>query len=372
MSNISKILVIDSNNINLKIMANILTKEGFDILLSRNGSVGRELARNEIPDLIMLDVEMPEENGFKTCKLLKEEPLTSEIPVMFISSHDDTKSKVAALGLDAVDYITKPFHIEEVLARIKLHIRLNRSHKELNKVNEEKLNQLAKAQKAILLRPVDLPEANFQIFFSSMMEAGGDFYDVLNLGNNIYGYFCADVSGHDTGATLATASFKALIHQNAGIIYSPVKTMHIVNSTLLTVISEDKYLSAVYVLLNRNRNILKIASAGHPPVIILPRNKYPYYVEQAGDLLGLFKDVAYEQKNIKVNNGDRLFLYTDGLIEGFESIKVQRRSGINKLLEIINRNRDMKLTDLINYTIHEIYPDLSKQEDDILLMGVEI
>lgn len=368
----TSILVIDDNQINLLVMRQILTHEGFDIIESISGTEGRKLAREHQPDLILLDIEMPGENGFETCNLLKKDQSTAHIPVIFITALSDVSSKVLGLGLDAVDYVTKPFEPEEVLARTKLHIRLSRAQKALIEMQKEKLRQISSAQESILVKPEDFPMLTFSVVYKPIMEAGGDFYDVIDFGNNIFGFFCADVSGHDVGSTLATSAFKALIHQNAGPLYPPAETMQIINNVLISSISEGKYLSALYVLFNRNRHKLKIVSAGHPPLIYMEKEGEVFIVEQTGDLLGLFDSVSFSTIEKEVHKGDRFFLFTDGLIEGFTNRRLTRREGIKNLIAVLIKYREENLKSLIDKTVTELFPHEDLREDDILLMGVEI
>nr|MDA3938070.1 PP2C family protein-serine/threonine phosphatase [Spirochaetia bacterium] len=186
------------------------------------------------------------------------------------------------------------------------------------------------------------------------------------------GYFCADVSGHDLGSSLATSAFKALIHQNAGLLYTPDETFRIVNSVLTTVLGESVYLTAVYALVNRRKKEIQIVSAGHPPVIFFPLDGKPYQIESAGDVLGIFDNVVLEIKKIKVKKGDRLFLYTDCIIEEDGSKQISRAVGIQRLIDHIEKTKEKSIDDAVNNIILNFLKPGTSPEDDILLMGVEI
>ena len=122
---------------------------------------------------------MPGESGFETCGKLTADPATTDIPIIFISGLDDVENKVKGLKLGAVDYIAKPFAKEEVLARVKIHIRQRRATRALLAQQAAKLAQIRDAQRAILVSPDDVPEARFAISYVPVLEAGGDFYDVF-------------------------------------------------------------------------------------------------------------------------------------------------------------------------------------------------
>jgi sigma-B regulation protein RsbU (phosphoserine phosphatase) len=169
------ILVVDDAPINLDLLRSVLEAEGFRTLTASNGALARDLSRTEQPDLILLDVLMPGETGFETCARLKSDLLTADIPIIFLSSLDDVKSKVAGLKIGGVDYIAKPVHGEEVLARVRVHLRIRETNRALVGQHRARLEELRDAQQAILVRPEDCPQANFAIYYRPLEEAGGDF-----------------------------------------------------------------------------------------------------------------------------------------------------------------------------------------------------
>ncbi|MEE8442041.1 MAG: hybrid sensor histidine kinase/response regulator [Spirochaetia bacterium] len=132
------ILLVDDNANNLGVLYSYLDAEQFTVLVSQSGERGVELARREKPDLILLDILLPGMSGFETCVRLKELPETTEIPVIFISALTDVDDKVRAFHAGGVDYITKPFQQEEVLARINTHLTIKRQKEELNRLNATK------------------------------------------------------------------------------------------------------------------------------------------------------------------------------------------------------------------------------------------
>jgi two-component system sensor histidine kinase/response regulator len=144
-SKVPDILIVDDVPANLKILESILTSEGYKVRPVTNGRMALQVAKKEKPDLILLDIMMPEMNGFEVCRRLKENPDFIDIPVIFISALNDTNDIVKALNHGGVDYITKPFQAEEVIVRVKTHLKLYLQKKELldqglelQKINAEK------------------------------------------------------------------------------------------------------------------------------------------------------------------------------------------------------------------------------------------
>lgn len=123
----SKILIIDDNNLNLRMLDLILQNKNFTIITSLTGREGLKIALAEKPDLILLDIMMPEMDGFEVCENLKSSIETQDIPVIFLTSKADTEGIVRGFELGAADYVTRPFNRTELLARLKTHLSLRES-----------------------------------------------------------------------------------------------------------------------------------------------------------------------------------------------------------------------------------------------------
>jgi two-component system, sensor histidine kinase and response regulator len=118
------ILVVDDNEENLKVVSNLLREKGYRIALATDGkSAIKILATNKI-DLILLDIMMPEMDGFEVCKILKEKPETKDIPIIFLTARSETEDIVKGFQIGGVDYVTKPFKKEELHARVTCQIQL--------------------------------------------------------------------------------------------------------------------------------------------------------------------------------------------------------------------------------------------------------
>ncbi len=131
------ILIVDDTPANLRLLSNMLSEQGYKVRPAPNGKLALMGVRAAIPDLILLDITMPEMDGYAVCAQLKADPQTRDIPIIFISALDQTEDKIKAFQLGGVDYITKPFHMEEVLARVKTHLTLHSLQRELVNANQE-------------------------------------------------------------------------------------------------------------------------------------------------------------------------------------------------------------------------------------------
>lgn len=366
-----KILLVDDEPVSIKILEKTLIKEGYNIILANNGPEARKLASEYLPDIILLDVMMPGEDGFEVANQLKKDPGTASIPVIFLTGRDDLEGKVKAFDLGAVDYVTKPFHGEEVLARIRLHLKLSLATNSLIASQAEKLMQIKDAQKSLFITPEEVPDARFCVCFMALLEAGGDFYEVLRISEGIFGYFVSDVSGHDIATSYLTSALKALLKQNCIPIYQPVESIRIMNNVLEEILPDGKYLTACYARLNRKKKHMSIVNCGHPPAVYLPKQGEAMLIDSSGDVLGIFKDVYFGTKNLEVHEGDRFFLYSDGLIEKPGKRKIWTE-GLDNLLNACDRLRDVPIHESAERLRDMMDEGTKGFEDDVVILGIEV
>jgi len=167
------VLVVDDNNTNIKVLFEFLRQFGYKILVAKNGEDALIKAEQGQPDIILLDVMMPGIDGFQTCERLKSIPELKEIPVIFMTALAEPVNKVKGLKLGAVDYITKPFQHEEVLARIQLHLKISKITKILAKQNEILEQKVTEITVELSQSLASLQQAQVQLVQSEKMSTLG-------------------------------------------------------------------------------------------------------------------------------------------------------------------------------------------------------
>ena len=152
----NKILIVDDVSDNLRLLSTTLTQQGYQVRCAKSGAIALMGANNDLPDLILLDINMPEMNGYQVCQKFKADQKTADIPIIFLSAQDDIDDKVKAFEVGGVDFITKPFRIQEVLIRVKNQLNLQAAKAEIHHLNQE-------LETRVKHRTLELKTANKQL-----------------------------------------------------------------------------------------------------------------------------------------------------------------------------------------------------------------
>ncbi|MEO8892089.1 MAG: response regulator, partial [Coleofasciculaceae cyanobacterium] len=160
---LADILVVDDTPNNLRLLSTMLNEQGYKVRKIMNGALAIRVALQAPPDLILLDIDMPGMNGYEVCKLLKANPKISEIPVIFLSALDDASDKVKAFAVGGADYITKPFQVPEVLARVENQLRMKTLSQQLYQQNaqlQQEIKERQQAEAALIESAIKLRKQN--------------------------------------------------------------------------------------------------------------------------------------------------------------------------------------------------------------------
>jgi sigma-B regulation protein RsbU (phosphoserine phosphatase) len=319
------ILLVDDNPTNLQVLFQTLEGVGCKLLIAKNGEMALSIAGKALPDLILLDIMMPDIDGYEVCRQLKTSRATSGIPVIFLSALGDTEDKVKGLQLGAVDYITKPFQPDEVIARVNTHLTIHRLKRVVESQKdqlEHELEVVSEVQRKLL--PKQLPAIEgfkLGVHYETSRYAGGDYYDIIELPDNCWGFFIADAEGHSAPAAVLMAMTCALFRSYPGSAADPAAVIHYLNEHLCKV-ADPSFMTALYAFYDANAHTMRIARAGHPlPMVFRNSDQkaiefpcpgvYPLGIEPY--------EIEIPVTDIKLEPGDRFLIYTDGLTERFDA-----------------------------------------------------
>src|SRR5215813_10633075 len=313
------ILVVDDTPLNISVITGAL-KDNYRTKVATSGAKALAIAAgDEKPDLILLDVMMPEMDGYEVCCRLKADPMTREIPVIFLTAQTEAEDETRGFQVGAVDYVHKPFSTAVVKARVHTHLTLRETREKL-------AQQLWAIQKELetarLIQQSILPETVPQIDgldiaarYLPMAAVAGDFYDFIVMDNKHVGILVADVSGHGMPAALIASMLKIALAAQSAHADDPARVLQGLNQALCGKF-QHHYVTAAYVFVDMKKRTLTYAGAGHPPLLMWGGGSPGVRdMTENGLFLGKFDFATYSSVELALSAGDRGLLYTDGIPE---------------------------------------------------------
>jgi serine phosphatase RsbU (regulator of sigma subunit) len=334
----ASILVVDDTPANLQVLAGMLKDRGYKVRPVPSGKLALLAARRDPPDLILLDINMPEMNGYEVCGHFKTDDNLKGIPVIFISALTEQLDKVKAFAIGGVDYLTKPFQMEELHARVETHLKLHRLQTELEEYNRhlelarERLKidlELARGVQRSFL-PLRLPEIPGYEFFShyeSAYEVGGDYYDFVMLPRQRVAVVLGDVAGKGVVAALLMAKLSADVRSSMLAEPDPAAAIARLNSLMNQSGIGDRFVTLVAAVLDPGNHTVTLVNAGHPPPLIYHRSTGTVKEAPGNDApglpLGVLNGFKYTSFQVSLEPGDSILAFTDGVTEAMNVQDVQ-------------------------------------------------
>src|SRR5271170_4804583 len=372
------ILIVDDTPINLGVISGAL-KDSYKTKVATNGEKALAIASgDEKPDLILLDVMMPEMDGYEVCRRLRANPDTQDIPVIFLTGQTGTEDETKGFDVGAVDYIHKPFSEAVVKARVRTHLMLRDAHdqiaRQLVAINIE-LEMARQIQLSIL--PRDTPKiAGLDIVanYLPMTSVAGDFYDFIAVDEKRVGILIADVSGHGLPSALIASMLQVALTAQAAHASEPARVLSGLNQALCGKF-EQNFVTAAYVFVDLEKKVMTYAGAGHPPLLF--RRKSSGKVSEVlenGLFLGMFPEATYASLQLPLEAGDRGVLYTDGIAE--TKNPAQEEFGTARLKQFIEKSDGLPVDHFAEGLLEELsrwseQPQGQEQQDDITVLTID-
>jgi phosphoserine phosphatase RsbU/P len=372
------VLVVDDAPANIQMVRSIL-KDDFLIRVATSGAKALDLAKTKPqPDLILLDVTMPEMDGYQVCELLKATPESRDIPVIFLTGRTEADEETKGFEVGAVDYIHKPFSPAVVKARVHTHLVLREAREQLARqllfINNE-LEMAREIQLSIL--PQETPKIlglEIAARYVPMSSVAGDFYDFIIVDEKHVGILIADVSGHGLPAALIASMLKFALAAESPHAHDPARVLAGLNQSLCGKFKHH-FVTAVYVFVDMEKNSVSYAGAGHPPLLLWRiSTESASEVVENGLLLGMLPEETYSVVEIPVEPGDKVVLYTDGILE--TKSPSEQEFGLDLFKGFLESNHNLRgdlfaeslIDELSNWAEH---PKGQGQGDDITFLTID-
>lgn len=387
-----KILIADDQKLNRRLLCRLLERNCYVTIEAGHGEETLEIVERERPHLVLLDVIMPGLNGFDVCARIKERQEFQNLPVIFLSAAAEVEDKVHGLEVGGSDYIAKPFDSSEVLARVRTHLKIRHLNESLQEAYfdlSEKQKQIendlrAAAQIQHSLLPAELPAleaVQFATFFEPCETVGGDLYHVHRINEDTIGGYLLDVSGHGVPSAMVTASVAQVLQPHTGLLQK-LQSQHGRNKPVSPVevllqLEENfpferfhRFFTMFYFLLELESGTFRYCNAGHPPGILVSRTGETKTLPASGTIVGLGGTVPFEEGRIALEPGDRIILYTDGIIE--HSQNSGGDYGITNLTSFWQDYAREPLSDAVSQLIEDVsnFGD-GRFKDDVSLLAIE-
>ena len=332
------ILVVDDAPANLQVLSGMLKDRGYKVRPVPSGKLALLAARKDPPDLILLDINMPEMNGYEVCEQLKADDDLKGIPVIFISALTEPLDKVKAFAIGGVDYITKPFQMEELHARVETHLKLRRLQIELEKYSRhlelarERLTRdlefARQVQRDLLpLRLPEVPGYEFFAYYESAFEVGGDYYDFIPLPRQRVAVMLGDVAGKGVAAALLMAKLSADARFCILTEPGPAAAITKLNSLMNRSGTSNRFVTLAVAILDHRSHTVTLVNAGHPSPLIYRRATRTVEDATSNELTGLpigvLDGLEYASCEVSLEPGDCILAFTDGVIEAVNRNDIQ-------------------------------------------------
>ncbi|MEE8526690.1 MAG: fused response regulator/phosphatase [Thermoanaerobaculia bacterium] len=396
----ARILLVDDNATNLNVLRETLQGRGYELRMAKSGEQALKIADKIGPDLVLLDIMMPPGiDGYETLERLQAEPQTAETPVIFLSALHDTKDKVKGLDLGAVDFISKPFQGDEVIARVNTHLTIHRLRRELERRNDElekanarmtrDLEAAARVQQALL--PGSLPttdRARFAWQYHPCDELAGDALHIHRLSRRHASLYIVDVSGHGVSAALLSVTVTRSLtpstdpsslvamggdEDDVEAILSPAELARRLNKLYYPMESNGRhYFTLIYAVLDLETGLLRYTTAGHPGPIHVRPDAGAEVIRLAALPIGLLPEADFDDHELQLRPGERLYLFSDGLYE--ESNADDEEFGLERLAEALAAHSGEPLDESIEAVRRRIsdWRGDDRFTDDLSILGIEM
>jgi sigma-B regulation protein RsbU (phosphoserine phosphatase) len=371
----SRILIVDDTRSNVDVLLEALRGD-YKLSVALDGTTALQSVQKSPPDLVLLDIMMPGIDGYEVCRQLRAHESTRELPVMFLSSLEDVRNKAQGFEVGGNDYLTKPFEVIEVKARVRSLLKAKAYADAVREAMARDLGIAREIQMGIL--PADPAAAikgtglSVHAVIEPAREVGGDLYEVLRTSDDRVVVALGDVSGKGIPAALFMAVTVTVLRTLARQIAEPDEILRRLNEELAAQNPRGMFVTIQCLVFDLAERRVSFAGAGHHSLAVLSRDSPPRLAcESSGMPAGLMRQNAISRETLPLSSGDTFVLFSDGVSEALNP--AEDLYGEERLLAALSTTSVTTPAEAVTRVMADVraFTAGAKQSDDITVLAVQ-
>jgi CheY-like chemotaxis protein len=366
------ILIVDDTPENLDILKGVL-KTDYTVRVATNGALALRIACSELaPDLILLDILMPDMDGYEVIRQLKANPLTESIPVIFVTTLSDMFDEMNGFSLGAADYVTKPFNVALVLARVRTHLALAAARKEIARRNRMLLAERDVIEEVILQmrdnRAFDKRGLRYKM--SSLDKTNGDVLLSAFTPGASQWVLTGDIAGHGPSAAIGIPLVAQIFYRNVKAGNDPLAALTELNQAMYEKLPATIYMPYVLAVVSADRTRCHIWNGGLPGCYLDQPGCAPTHFPTSTFAMGMCEDYKFDEPEsyeIELPPDGRLWVFTDGLSEVL--LANRQRLGVDRMVALLSNISPLDGLDVLWEEL-ETHHGITRFSDDTTLVEI--
>jgi sigma-B regulation protein RsbU (phosphoserine phosphatase) len=369
----SRILIVDDAKTNIDILVQALRDE-YKLSVAVDGAAALRSVEKSPPDLVLLDIVMPGLDGYEVCRRLRAQQSTHDLPIMFLSSLEDVKDKTRGFEVGGNDYLTKPFEVLEVKARVRSLLKAKAYADAIREAMARDLRIAREIQMGIL--PADLAAAtggsglDVHAIIEPAQKVGGDLYEVLRASDDRIVVALGDVSGKGIPAALFMAVAVTILRTLARHIVDPAEILSRLNDELAKQNPRGMFVTMQCLVFDVEHRRVSCAGAGHHQLAVLSPGRPPRLAcPSSGRPAGLMVPNPIERETFPLEPGETFVLFSDGVSEAMNA--TEDFYGEDRLLMALSASAGTSAADTVETVLADVRAFVAgaKQSDDITVVA---
>jgi sigma-B regulation protein RsbU (phosphoserine phosphatase) len=370
-----RILIVDDVTANVDVLVGALKGE-HKLSVALDGQAALRFVEKTLPDLILLDIMMPGMDGYEVCRRLRAAEATRDIPIMFLSALEDVANKAKGFELGANDYVTKPFEILEVKARVRSLLKAKAYADAVREAMEREMSIAREIQMGIL--PSDLSHStkgtglDIHAVIEPAKHVGGDLFEVMRTDDDHVAVVIGDVMGKGIPAAIFMAVTMTLLRTLARQHREPAEILRRLNDELAAQNPRRMFVTVACLVFELSTGRVTGASAGHNPLLLVrPSGETRAVFRSSGMVAGMMAGRSYTNESLELTRGDLLVLNTDGVTEAENPAEEQY--GDDRLLAFVTASAGRTAERTVSALLKEVrgFASGAAQTDDITILAVK-